>query len=154
MSDEENNPLDDDLLRELGLEPRQSQPPPAAKPPPKKAVMRPPLPLKQTEAPVLPPITEQTPMAEPEHSSPSVADADFKKNATQLALDIPTQLVAVLGKKNVTLKDVLDLKPGEIVELKKMPQEAIDLVANGKLVARGELVLVDGRLGIQIKQVV
>ena len=71
-----------------------------------------------------------------------------------LSEDMPVQVVAVLGKRTMTLKDVIGLKQGEVIELKKLPQETIDLVANGKLMARGELVLVDGKLGIQIKQLV
>lgn len=68
--------------------------------------------------------------------------------------DMPIQMVGVLAKKTMTLKDVLALKQGEVVDMKKLPGEHIDLVANGKLIARGQLVLIDGSMGIQIKQII
>ena len=54
----------------------------------------------------------------------------------------------------MTLRELVSVQQGEFIELKKAPQDAIDLVANGKLVARGELVLIEGKLGIQIKQLI
>lgn len=64
--------------------------------------------------------------------------------------DIPINLAAVMARKSIKLKDVLDLKVGEVMEFKKLPQDPIDLVANGKLIAKAELVLVDGKIGVRI----
>jgi flagellar motor switch protein FliN/FliY len=79
-------------------------------------------------------------------------EASFSQGVKKISENLPIQVVAVLGKKNMTIKDLIALKPGEVLELKKLPQDTVDLVANGKLIARGELVLIDGKLGIQIKQ--
>jgi flagellar motor switch protein FliM len=59
-------------------------------------------------------------------------------------------MVAVLGRKGVTVKDLLGLRMGQVVELDKMPGEAIDLVASGKIIGKGELVEVDGKLGVRV----
>jgi len=64
--------------------------------------------------------------------------------------DVPLQLVAVMGKKTMTIKEILSLGKGQILELNRFPNEAIDLVANGKLMAKGELVEIDGKLGVKI----
>jgi flagellar motor switch protein FliM len=67
-----------------------------------------------------------------------------------LASDTPVQVVAVMGKKTITVGDLISLKKGEVLELNRFPNEAIDLVANGKLIAKGELVEIDGKLGVRI----
>jgi flagellar motor switch protein FliN len=70
--------------------------------------------------------------------------------AAGLAADTPVQVVAVMGKKTITVGDLISLKKGEVLELNRFPNEAIDLVANGKLIAKGELVEIDGKLGVRI----
>lgn len=75
------------------------------------------------------------------------------KKVVNLTSDIPVQIVAVLGKKSITVKDIVSMRMGQVIELNRLPNEAIDLVANGKLVAKGELVEVDGRLGIRILKI-
>jgi type III secretion system YscQ/HrcQ family protein len=76
--------------------------------------------------------------------------ADF----TRVSPDIPVHLVAVLGKRSVTVKDILKMKMGEVVELDRAPHDVVDLVANGKLVAQGELVEIDGKLGVRILKLI
>lgn len=75
------------------------------------------------------------------------------RKVVNLTSDIPIQIVAVLGKKSTTVKEVVGLRMGQVVELGRLPNEAIDLVANGKLIAKGELVEVDGRLGVRILKI-
>ncbi len=79
---------------------------------------------------------------------PAAAKAD--RRAVGLTADVPVQLVAVMGKKTITIKEILSLKKGQVIELNRFPNEAIDLVANGKLMAKGELVEIDGKLGVRI----
>lgn len=153
MAEDADNPLDDELLKELGLEPRASIP----KSPPTPAPAKPPPPAAPKVAHPSPAVPEK-----PKAPAPSVGqatpvkapdpDASFSQGVKRVSDNLPIQVVAVLGKKNITLKELLALKPGEVVELKKLPQDTVDLVANGKLIARGELVLIDGKLGVQIKQ--
>ncbi len=75
------------------------------------------------------------------------------RKVVNLTADIPIQIVAVLGKKSTTVKEVVGLRMGQVVELGRLPNEAVDLVANGKLIAKGELVEVDGRLGVRILKI-
>ncbi|MBI4223484.1 MAG: FliM/FliN family flagellar motor switch protein [Deltaproteobacteria bacterium] len=74
--------------------------------------------------------------------------------AGQIAQDVPVQLTAVLGKKEMALKDLLQFKVGHTIDLDRPPNEFVDLVANGKMVARGELVEIDGKLGVRIIKMV
>ncbi|HLD44936.1 MAG TPA: FliM/FliN family flagellar motor switch protein, partial [bacterium] len=68
--------------------------------------------------------------------------------------EIPVQMAAVLAKKTMRLSEILTLNVGEVLEFKKQPNEPLDLVANGKLVAKAELVVVDGKLGVRIVKLV
>ncbi|MBI2066632.1 MAG: FliM/FliN family flagellar motor switch protein [Deltaproteobacteria bacterium] len=70
--------------------------------------------------------------------------------SVSLASDVPVQLVVVLGRKEVTVKDLVDFKKGQVVELNKVANEAVDLVAGGKVIAKGELVEIEGKLGVRI----
>ncbi|MBI5300302.1 MAG: FliM/FliN family flagellar motor switch protein, partial [Deltaproteobacteria bacterium] len=80
----------------------------------------------------------------------AVKGGDFVDEAVHMSEDMPVKLVAVLGKKNILLKDLLRLKVGQSIDLERAPNEFVDLMANGKLVARGELVEIDGKLGVRI----
>jgi len=83
-------------------------------------------------------------------SAPGAPPAKADRRAVGLTADVPVQLVAVMGKKTITIKEILSLKKGQVIELNRFPNEAIDLVANGKLMAKGELVEIDGKLGVRI----
>lgn len=85
---------------------------------------------------------------------PPVEPSALEHDKVSLASDVPIQVVVVLGRKGVTMKDLMDLRPGEVVTLDKVPNEAVDLVASGRIVAKGELVEVDGRLGVRIIKIV
>lgn len=152
----EKDPLDDELLRELGLEPHEVEASPeesfeeapdeyAPEPEPEEA--------HHAQA-VAQPAEPASRPAQPRYQAPTRPDENFRENTRQLVSEMPIQVVAVLGKKTMSLSEVLELKAGEVLDLRKLPQEMVDLVANGRLIARGELVLVDGKVGIQIKKVV
>lgn len=79
-------------------------------------------------------------------ASPAASEGD----AVDLASDLPIQVVAVLGKKTITMRDLLAMRSGEVIDLGRAPSEVVDLVASGKLIAKGELVDVDGKLGVRI----
>ena len=68
----------------------------------------------------------------------------------QISEDVPVKLTAVLGKKEMALKDLLQFKVGHTIDLERPANEFVDLMANGKVVARGELVELDGKLGVRI----
>ena len=68
--------------------------------------------------------------------------------------DIPVQLSVELGRTRVPIKQVLQLKPGSIVELDSVAGEPVDVLVNGYLIAQGEVVVVNGKFGIRLTDVV
>jgi type III secretion system YscQ/HrcQ family protein len=67
--------------------------------------------------------------------------------------DLPVTLVVELGRVNLSLSRLADLKPGDVVELSRHSREPVELTSNGKLVARGELVQIDTELGVRVTNV-
>jgi flagellar motor switch protein FliN/FliY len=70
-----------------------------------------------------------------------------------LPLDVPVTLSVEIGRVNLTLNRLADLKPGDVIELARHSREPVELVSAGRVVARGELVLIDTELGVRITQV-
>ena len=68
-------------------------------------------------------------------------------------LDVPVTLTVELGRVNLTLTQLADLKPGDVVELNRHSRAPVELTSNGRLVARGELVLIDTDLGVRVTHV-
>lgn len=68
--------------------------------------------------------------------------------------DIPVQLAAVLGKADMQVSQLLKLGRGAVVELDRKVGEAIDIYVNNRLVARGEVVVVEDRLGITMTEII
>ena len=68
--------------------------------------------------------------------------------------DIPVRVSAVLGKSSVQVNELLKLGRGAVVELDRKVGEAIDIYVNDRLVARGEVVVVDDRLGITMTEII
>jgi flagellar motor switch protein FliN/FliY len=67
--------------------------------------------------------------------------------------EVPLRLEVRLGETTLLIRDVLGLGPGSIVTLNKRPDESVDLVAGERLIARGEIVVVDGELGVRIVEI-
>ena len=68
-------------------------------------------------------------------------------------LDVPVTLTVELGRVNLTLEPLAELKPGDVIELGRHSREPVELTSNGRLVARGELVLIDTELGVRVTHV-
>ncbi|MBI1236065.1 flagellar motor switch protein FliN [Hyphobacterium indicum] len=87
--------------------------------------------------------------------SQTLADED-EKTATDLSpvFDVPVNVSAVLGKTHIELNSLLKLKAGSVVELERKVGEAIDIYVNDRLVARGEIVVVDDRLGVTMTEII
>jgi len=132
----------EDLLElpELGEEPaevEEEEPAPASKTPaaskPAKAA--------KTKVPAKAP-AKPAPKASPPKK--------FDQAALDLAPDVPVQVIAVMGKRGISVKELMELRMGQVIDLKRPPNETVDIVVNGKLFARGELVEIDGKLGVRI----
>ena len=76
--------------------------------------------------------------------------------ATELeaVYDIPVQMSAVLGKATMQVSQLLKLGRGAVVELDRKVGEAIDIYVNNRLIARGEVVVVDDRLGVTMTEII
>jgi flagellar motor switch protein FliN/FliY len=79
---------------------------------------------------------------------------DGPKENIDLLLDVELDINIELGKSELSIKRILELAPGSIVELDKMAGEPVDLIVNNKVVARGEVVVVDENFGIRIVSLV
>src|ERR1700688_4978180 len=84
------------------------------------------------------------------------ADAAPRHSAADLeaVFDVPVTVSAVLGKSGMEVSQLLKLGRGTIVELDRKIGEAIDIYVNDRLVARGEVVLVEDRLGITMTEII
>lgn len=83
-------------------------------------------------------------------------DEEFSRAAGDLeaVFDIPVRVSAILGKSQLQVSDLLALEEGAVIELDRKVGEAIDIFVNNRLVARGEVVLVDDRLGVTMTEII
>ena len=88
--------------------------------------------------------------------APLSADEPDEKNASDLApvFDVPVHISAVLGKANMSVAQLLKLNAGSVLELDRKVGEAIDIYVNNRLIARGEVVVVDERLGVTMTEII
>jgi flagellar motor switch protein FliN len=79
-----------------------------------------------------------------------------EKTAGDLApvFDVPVNISAVLGKAHMSVAQLLKLSAGSVLELDRKVGEAIDIYVNNRLVARGEVVVVDERLGVTMTEII
>ena len=84
------------------------------------------------------------------------AEGEIIRTATDLeaVYDVPVQVSAVLGKTRMEVSQLLKLGRGAVVELDRKVGEAIDIYVNNRLVARGEVVVVEDRLGVTMTEIV
>ena len=71
-----------------------------------------------------------------------------------LIVDIPVRVTVELGRTRKTIGEVLSMGPGSVVELNKMAGEPVDVLVNGKLIARGEVVVIDESFGVRVTEIV
>ena len=86
----------------------------------------------------------------------NVADEAGDKSAADLAtvFDVPVNISAVLGKAHMSVAQLLKLNRGSVLELDRKVGEAIDIFVNNRLVARGEVVVVEDRLGVTMTEII
>ena len=68
--------------------------------------------------------------------------------------DIPLEVTVELGRTRLLIRDILELGVGSIIELEKMAGEPVDLLANGLLIARGEVVVIEDNFGVRITEII
>src|SRR5437763_3228973 len=72
----------------------------------------------------------------------------------EAVFDVPVQVSAVLGRSKMDVSELLKLGPGTVLELDRRVGEAIDIYVNNRLVARGEVVLVEDKLGVTMTEII
>ncbi|WP_404406758.1 flagellar motor switch protein FliN [Pelagibacterium halotolerans] len=79
-----------------------------------------------------------------------------EKTASDLeaVFDVPVRISVVLGRTKMPVANLLKMDVGTVVELDRQVGEAIDIYVNDRLVARGEIVLVEGRLGVTMTEII
>lgn len=80
---------------------------------------------------------------------------DFFENQDnfELILNVPLDVCVVLGRSKMPVKSVLDIRQGSLVELDKQAGEPVDVIVNGKLIARGDVVIIDDNFGVRITEI-
>ena len=85
----------------------------------------------------------------------SFAEAAASENLSlETVYDIPVQVTVVLGKTSMQVNQLLKLGRGAVIELDKKVGEAIDIFVNNRLVARGEVVVVEDRIGVTMTEII
>ncbi|KFB66958.1 flagellar motor switch protein FliN [Candidatus Accumulibacter vicinus] len=95
--------------------------------------------------------------AQPANIFPSFDDSDHKTsmmNELDMILDIPVQISVELGRTKITIKNLLQLAHGSVVELDAMAGEPLNVFVNGTLIAQGEVVVVNDKFGIRLTDIV
>lgn len=161
------------LMRNDDVEEPEPAPAPAPAPPPQPAAPAPPPVAAPAPAAAPAPMAAPPPMQAPmpgygmnshiAHGVP-VQPAQFTPLATGpiqvndanigLILDVPLRVTVELGRTNKSIKDILSLSNGSIVELDKLAGEPVDIHVNGKLLAKGEVVVIDENFGVRITDIV
>ena len=80
-------------------------------------------------------------------------DDDAIYHSTKFVEDVPLLIIAEIGRTQISVQKVLNLKKGNLVEFNKIVGEPMDVVVGGRLMARGEIVVVNERYGVRISEV-
>ncbi len=91
--------------------------------------------------------------APPPGPSPATGAAQTAADL-QAVFDVPVKVQAVLGRSRMDIGELMRLKTGDVVELDRRVGEPADIFVNNRLIARGEVVLIDGTLGVTLTEIV
>ena len=84
--------------------------------------------------------------------------SDFSAMPSQenigLIMDVPLEVTVELGRTSKSISDILDFAPGTIIELDRIAGEPIDVLVNGKLVAKGEVVVIEESFGVRVTEII
>jgi flagellar motor switch protein FliN/FliY len=97
--------------------------------------------------------TQAEPPPAPTQTQAVVQDQDISKDLKRI-LDIPVSITVVIGTTVITIKDLINLRPGSVVALDESINSFVSVYANGKLIAKAELVVVGENFGIRISEII
>ena len=137
-----------------------SQPTPAPQPQPQMAAQQPMMGQPMMGQPMMAPNMNQM-YAQPVNVQPAQFQA-FNPSIAQVAgaenigliMDVPLEVTVELGRTTKSIHEILDFAPGTIIELNRIAGEPIDILVNGKYVAKGEVVVIEESFGVRITEIV
>lgn len=99
-------------------------------------------------------VTEEPVNVQKAQFAPLTEIISQERQNIDLILDVPLEISVVLGKTKKTIKEILELGNGSLVELDKLTEEPVDILVNGKKVALGEVVVIDENFGVRITSII
>lgn len=84
----------------------------------------------------------------------SMVNPLMQQENIDLIMDVPLEVTVELGRTSKSIKEILDFSPGTIIELNKLAGEPVDVLVNGKFVAKGEVVVIEENFGIRVTEIV
>jgi len=87
-------------------------------------------------------------------TSAFVGEGESNNITLEAVYDIPVQVSVVLGKTNIQVSQLLKLSRGAVIELDRKVGEPIDIYVNNRLIARGEVVVVEDRIGVTMTEII
>lgn len=142
-------------------EPAPSQPAPMAAPDMSAAYSQPMMQQPMMQQPMMQPQNYMMPPVQDVNIAPvqfqpfvQVNNPLLKTENIDLLMDVPLEVTAELGRTSKSIKEVLDFAPGTIIELNRLAGEPVDVLVNGKFVARGEVVVIEEAFGIRVTEVI
>ena len=152
--------------QQMGTSAAPAQPDPAPQPQSVPAPQPQPDPAPQPQ-PYVPPQAEMPQMRQmPQMQQANIQPAQFQAFNTQmpqqmasqenigLIMDVPLEVTVELGRTKKSIAEILDFTPGTIIELDKIAGEPIDVLVNGKFVAKGEVVVIEESFGIRVTEII
>lgn len=82
------------------------------------------------------------------------AETPDDPSSLEAVFDVPVKVQAVLGRARMPIAELVSMRPGYVFELDRRVGEAIDILVNDRLIARGEVVMIDGALGVTLTEIV
>lgn len=158
------------MEQQMGTSAAPAQPDPAPQPQSVPAPQPQPDPAPQPQ-PYVPPQAEMPQMPQMQQAMPqmqqaNIQPAQFQAFNTQmpqqmasqenigLIMDVPLEVTVELGRTKKSIAEILDFTPGTIIELDKIAGEPIDVLVNGKFVAKGEVVVIEESFGIRVTEII
>lgn len=134
--------------------PQQQQPMQQA---PQQMMQQPPQQMMYQQ-PMMQPMYQQPPInvqqAQFQNFSGDFNPAIFQQENIDLIMDVPLEVTVELGRTTKSIQEILDFAPGTIIELDKIAGEPIDVLVNGKYVAKGEVVVIEESFGVRITEII
>lgn len=109
-------------------------------------------PLVEEAAPS--PAPDQNKAAAPAAATAAEGEKDTAHSTLELILDVPLEITAELGRTRMIINDLLQLGQGSVIELNKLAGEPLEILVNQKLIARGEVVVVNEKFGVRLTDII